>query len=534
MLRLIVNRAKNHYNKALEHAERGRTNEAVAELNSALQLDDSLIEAHLLLGTLYARLEQPEEARKQWLLVLEHRAEGKRAFQYISELGELKRSLPLARRLRAIIAASVGVASISVIALGVAVWPSHEAETVESAWSEFALRQLSNSTRLIDELARPIDDPELESSAQFLEETITTLLEERFGEVNRQILHREYGKAIESLEDIRSWHPPGVYDHLYWEKRRLIRTMADDDLLQSVPDEFTPQGIARLESHIAEYNRLFDDSQLIEEARGAYREKGERQLDVLLADLDTMIMDENKMHEAALLFERATAIAGLLDRKEVISSRWKIWNETLQSRLLDEAEESLHREDLVRSAEYLGRFQPQQAPPTLLTRYEDLRRQVAEYNNQQAYAAVTQLLDEQRYEEAFDREHGIDYSLLDEEEGARLQSELAYARKRYALDEYYDLMAHAESFEDATVTAPQAEETLTKMPRIRAYLPEIVLQSAEDDLLFFEAVSLGKTRRPDAATQRIEDLREQFPTSPYLLAWERLSKADAWSSGSFR
>lgn len=39
MLRLIINKAKHHYNLALEHAERGRYYEAITELNNSIELD---------------------------------------------------------------------------------------------------------------------------------------------------------------------------------------------------------------------------------------------------------------------------------------------------------------------------------------------------------------------------------------------------------------------------------------------------------------------------------------------------------------
>ncbi|MCX7765787.1 MAG: tetratricopeptide repeat protein, partial [Candidatus Sumerlaeia bacterium] len=58
MLRLIVNKAKHHYNIALEHAERGRYVQAITELQNALDLDRHNIDALVVLGTVYARMGQ--------------------------------------------------------------------------------------------------------------------------------------------------------------------------------------------------------------------------------------------------------------------------------------------------------------------------------------------------------------------------------------------------------------------------------------------------------------------------------------------
>ena len=48
MLRAVINRSRNHYNTALEHAERGRDDEALAELHHALELDASFIDAWIV------------------------------------------------------------------------------------------------------------------------------------------------------------------------------------------------------------------------------------------------------------------------------------------------------------------------------------------------------------------------------------------------------------------------------------------------------------------------------------------------------
>ena len=41
-IRLVTNKARQHYNDALEHAERGRTTEAIDELKNAIDLDGAV------------------------------------------------------------------------------------------------------------------------------------------------------------------------------------------------------------------------------------------------------------------------------------------------------------------------------------------------------------------------------------------------------------------------------------------------------------------------------------------------------------
>ena len=65
-LRLVLNRAKNHYNLGLEHAERDRIDAAISEFKHALELDSSFSRAWAVLGTMYAKKEMYSEAKEAW------------------------------------------------------------------------------------------------------------------------------------------------------------------------------------------------------------------------------------------------------------------------------------------------------------------------------------------------------------------------------------------------------------------------------------------------------------------------------------
>ena len=67
MLRTVVSRIRSHFNTALEHAERDRADEAIAELNHALELDSTFVDAWVVLGTLYARMEKFDSTSAQEL-----------------------------------------------------------------------------------------------------------------------------------------------------------------------------------------------------------------------------------------------------------------------------------------------------------------------------------------------------------------------------------------------------------------------------------------------------------------------------------
>ena len=100
MLRLIVNKAKAHFNTALEYAERDRNEEAIAELHNALDLDHSHVNSHVVLGTLYAKLGQMDKAKACWLEALTIDPRFEKAHQYLGKLDLGRKSLPVVRRQR--------------------------------------------------------------------------------------------------------------------------------------------------------------------------------------------------------------------------------------------------------------------------------------------------------------------------------------------------------------------------------------------------------------------------------------------------
>lgn len=99
-IRLVVNKARQHYNDALEHAERGRPAKAIEELQNALDLDRSLVNAHVVLGTLYAREGKFTEARECWETALDLQPDLKRAHEYLERVESVEVLLPTMRLYR--------------------------------------------------------------------------------------------------------------------------------------------------------------------------------------------------------------------------------------------------------------------------------------------------------------------------------------------------------------------------------------------------------------------------------------------------
>ncbi len=82
LLKTIVSKAHEHYNRGLEHAERGRTEEAIIELSIAISIYNDFPQAHNVLGTLYAKSGNMEKAMSHWQATLNLDPPVKKAAEY--------------------------------------------------------------------------------------------------------------------------------------------------------------------------------------------------------------------------------------------------------------------------------------------------------------------------------------------------------------------------------------------------------------------------------------------------------------------
>lgn len=150
MLRLIVNKAKHHYNVALDHAERGRLVEAIDELNNAVDLDKRFVNAYVVLGTLHAKQGDFDKAREAWMNALAIQPELSKAHSYLEKAQTVERALPALRRFRI---GMIVLASLAVLLLGWIVWDraaDRGADTLKAAETAYreghygrAIRDLS-------------------------------------------------------------------------------------------------------------------------------------------------------------------------------------------------------------------------------------------------------------------------------------------------------------------------------------------------------------------------------------------------------
>ncbi|MBX3729278.1 MAG: hypothetical protein KF858_08845 [Candidatus Sumerlaeia bacterium] len=532
MLRLIRNKAKHHYNVALEHAERGRPYEAMGELKNALELDSRLNEARLLLGTLFARLERPEEAREQWRRVVESNETIHRAHAYICALPELERALPLVRRTRRVVFAGVAAVFLGALTTTMVLWPSREDRFLRAAWAEFARPNPAASLDLLAELPRPLSTEQREVSAQLLETSIDRLLRERMEAINRLVVDRSYGAAHEELGRLQAMHLPAAYDKALEQTRTLLVQAAVRDLEEAAAAPFGAEAREQVTRRAAMLRTIAPDSSLPDNAVAAFAAKGRRELDELVAAVEAALEQGGDLIAVEGKLERARALARVVEDHEAVEPLIAALNERRVAILLDAIERAHAEQDLPGAQELLAAVPSLDLSAAAQARLRRLETAVAEslrhQERQRVLAvrdAVEQALDNEEIEAALDLAETIEWDALGAGEAEGLRARLDEAARRMALQGYYSLMAAADRFDSATISEEEARRALRRIRRIEGQLPAALAVRAQDDLLFFEAVALHVLGRTDEAQQRIAALRERLPRSPYLVTWDALHDA---------
>ncbi|MCX7012209.1 MAG: hypothetical protein NTW86_06535, partial [Candidatus Sumerlaeota bacterium] len=200
MLRLIVNRAHHHYNLALEHAERGRNEEALLELQNSLELNYRNAGAHVLLGTVLARLQRFEEAREEWTKALALAPTLQKAHDYLAKSEIFKRVLP-SLRFYQIVAGCLAVAALVLgIWLAMALRPDPAMPLLAQGLKNYQANQWGAALRSLAAVGDlKSRRPESRQLARMLEVIINEQVSMQRQEAAQAARRRDYAAAAEAL-----------------------------------------------------------------------------------------------------------------------------------------------------------------------------------------------------------------------------------------------------------------------------------------------------------------------------------------------
>lgn len=208
MLRVVVNKARYHYNLALEHAERGRFDEAIDELHNAIDLDRSFVPAHVVLGTIYAKKGDFEKARAAWESALALHPELNKAHRYLGRLEKVAEALPVLRTMRLALTILVVTVVVLLVALFWQRQPDRAAVLLRSAYSAYEKGHYSEALEKLSEVVNT-GEPNSPSSvaANALREALKLDLRQKL-QLAQELKHREeYPQALALIAEIELHGP---------------------------------------------------------------------------------------------------------------------------------------------------------------------------------------------------------------------------------------------------------------------------------------------------------------------------------------
>ena len=522
LLRLIHNKARSHFNTALDHIENARYYEALGELNSAVELNSRFIEAHVLRGSILARLERSEEAREALHKALSLRPQAARAHRYLKELEDVHHATPMRQRLKKL-ALGTGTALVVGVALSIGGLSMLAAGPgpVREGWQALSRGDIAESRRKAAE-ARP-RDPATDELTNAINLAVQTRLDaaKRFSEADRPT------EAVTLLRELEAMSLPADLSAAVERQRDYSAGETADHFEREVAEsKFDAAGRAALATREAELTTLFPSMKDRFAVAISARAEGERAaVEKLLAAARTALADPQTRGTVTDLLAQAEAEArdrGVTATEELDALRAEVGRARAEQLFAQANDAATHddREAFSKLVEELRRLSPAQQES--VAKAEALESQMRERERAKLASALDSALasgDSARIlsdAEALEKSGGT----LDDERAHRVTE----ARRSVALESYYAVMKMADRFERGNFTPEQAREALVQIEKARGPLPPRLADKAAENLHFFAAVAQRAAGHADEAEKEIAALREAYPKSGWLLVWGRAAK----------
>ncbi len=208
MLRLIVNKARHHFNLALEHAERGRLDEAVAELTNSIDLDRKFAPAHVVLGTIQAKRGDFEKAREAWTNALAITPELHKAHNYLERAESVRSSLPILHTFRILIVGLLVIVGALALALVVFGRPDPAIARLRDAQKAYEDKRYGDAMNLLGKIRRDNARNSLAPvAAGMLKATVESEMRQQVRMIQELKFREEYPRALAAIAELESRQP---------------------------------------------------------------------------------------------------------------------------------------------------------------------------------------------------------------------------------------------------------------------------------------------------------------------------------------
>ena len=290
MLRLIVNKARHHYNQALEHAERGRVQEAIDELHNATDLDRRFVSALVVLGTLLARQGKFDEARETWEKALAIQPELDKAHRYLDKVESVRAVTPTVRNLQVVSAFLLLLAVVLVVMVFYMKRRDDSASVLKAAQAAYDAGHYGDALAQLDRIdAQKVRWEIVPLAASALRSAVESDQRQSI-QLIQDMKHRgDYQSALEAIVALEKREPDEVTSETLAAIRGDISHYFRTEIGQTTKD-FKEGRVpyTELAKRIAEFTEIYPDvadkeglRQSLEEARSI---EVERRLEAIRAD----------------------------------------------------------------------------------------------------------------------------------------------------------------------------------------------------------------------------------------------------------
>ena len=562
MLRLIVNRAKHHYNQALEHAERGRVDEAIADLNNALEVDSSLINAYVVLGTLYTRKEMFKEAREAWqqALAADHRFQ--KAHEYLLKAGQAEYAFPAMRRLRNlclglgaislgllvvlvfrtdplmwVIAGPIATLLIVVVWIAVSLGRSDPGRTVINQALGLPRSQSIDSLAAVTQLGelanRSDADEMVKSFAENLGRQIKAAWERRL-ELARKALEEDAPHIAMDLANALIEQKPN--DETL-DAARGVHEQATAQLLERVTREaerYFDAGTG-LDSFEREAERL-----LARVSQGPAHTKVEElgeqvheRRDERLLEEARVAVGEGQLHESIpKLMEWKEGYPHLADRVEALLDQQLETEATMvemQAGGLIEQRELKEAEVLLDELELIFKLAKRPAPTEM---FESVKARIEEGRRQLAFEQSIDAFEAEQYEQFLEMIERPEELTDDPAELAKLETLRGEALRGWAGQMWDWFAEHGGEFEECEISPEDAQRAVEIHRRVIERLSED-FADAVAPILFYTASACFKLEETERGKALIDEITRDHPDSHIMQSVHQFTLRFAEELGPF-
>ena len=528
MLRLIVNKAKHHYNLAVEHAERNRFYEAITELQNSLDLNKNNVNARILLGTIHAKQKNLDKAIAEWETALAINPGSQKAFEYIIKAKAVEKALPVLKWFKYLMA-GLAASIIVVLLLSFQIFrPDPSENLLKKAVSDYNRKQYGRAIANIDLFKRKYEGSTLTPLADRLSDFIKHEIEGNKSEILENLYTKNYHQALEVSRRLADLNPdPGTLQflkHIRDDAVFAIKKSLDQKLNKVEEGDGGLEDVEK-ELQFLATNYPNDPSLSLYRSRMEAIKHRDTQIEERLLERElARILRISNLTRAINSLEGFNREHPEWSRKKNVPKKIRDLKETRLLEGISDIRAAIEQKQFPAASESLREISREiQTFPLLSQEYESLKtlleNRLMEKNRREARAFMDRLeaaAEKGSWEEIQTRLSQIDNVSLSEEEKERLEQITRQTKLHLAYLSYNQILHREPLTKPDSLTEEQARQTLRDLPLLLEDLPQETYRHAKDKILFHACASHVRLGETDKAKTIFQNLSRDFPHSPYL------------------